>query len=383
MLLTGPDGTPATGLDADESGSIEFPGFPPLPVATFKGDGFGGDGPGGRRISIDCEGLVLGSDGSFWISDEYGPYIYKFSREGKLLQAIQPPDAYIPHRNGEVSFSAASAPIYDPERKPKPEETEDGRNNNKGFEGLTKSPDGKRLYVLLQSPTHQDSKAGKKHSKHTRVLEYDISGPEPQHSHEYAVTLPTYKNSEKKKDKDGVVASPSEFHLLPSGHFLILSRDSGFGRGQSESKSVYRHADIFAISDSTTDIKSDKYDRVGGPIASSKGDLKSKITPVEYCSFLDYNDENELKKFGLHNGGEQDSSLLNEKWESLAAVPVNPDSDGKETEYFLISFSDNDYITQNGMPLCSLFLMFPIFFILSSFSFPPPSSRNDFACNAD
>ena len=70
MRLFGPDGTPCTGLDPDGSGHISFPGFPNLPVATFKGDGFGGPGPGGKRIPVDAEGLVLAADGGFWISDE-------------------------------------------------------------------------------------------------------------------------------------------------------------------------------------------------------------------------------------------------------------------------------------------------------------------------
>lgn len=74
----GPDGIPCTGLDADGTGHISFPGFPDLPVATYTGDGFGNAGPGGRRISIDSEGLVLNPDGSFWVSDEYGPYIYRY-----------------------------------------------------------------------------------------------------------------------------------------------------------------------------------------------------------------------------------------------------------------------------------------------------------------
>lgn len=36
ILLTGPDGTPATGLDADPTGHLSFRGFPDLPVATCK-----------------------------------------------------------------------------------------------------------------------------------------------------------------------------------------------------------------------------------------------------------------------------------------------------------------------------------------------------------
>ena len=72
VLFTGPDGTPTTGLDADVTGSITYPGFPQLPVATCEGDGYGGAGPGGKRSTIDSEGLVLNPDGSFWVSDEYG-----------------------------------------------------------------------------------------------------------------------------------------------------------------------------------------------------------------------------------------------------------------------------------------------------------------------
>lgn len=61
----------------------------------------------------------------------------------------------------------------------------------------------------------------------------------------------------------------------------------------------------------------------------------------------------ELAKFGLHNGGAQDAGLLNEKWESLALVPVEPQGhkdkhSKKAREYFLFSFSDNDFITQDG-----------------------------------
>lgn len=75
IILTGPNGMPGTGLDADGTGAISFPGFPPLPGATYTGNGFGGPGCGGHRISLDSEGLYVNQDGSFWISDEYGPYV--------------------------------------------------------------------------------------------------------------------------------------------------------------------------------------------------------------------------------------------------------------------------------------------------------------------
>jgi len=101
IRFTGPDGTPVTGLDPDADGPyLTYPGFPDLPSATYEGDGFGGPGPGGRRISVDSEGIVVTKDGSFWVSDEYGPYVYKFDGSGRMVLAIRPPEAIIPYRNG-------------------------------------------------------------------------------------------------------------------------------------------------------------------------------------------------------------------------------------------------------------------------------------------
>jgi hypothetical protein len=101
ILLSGPDGEPLTGLDPDFTGGLTYPGFPTMPAATYPGDGFGGDGPGGKRISVDAEGLVVDGD-SFWISDEYGPFVYRFNSKGKMVAAIQPPAAILPTRNGEI-----------------------------------------------------------------------------------------------------------------------------------------------------------------------------------------------------------------------------------------------------------------------------------------
>lgn len=101
ILLSGPDGKPLTGLDPDFTGGQTYPGFPTMPAATYPGDGFGGPGPGDRRISLDAEGLVVDGD-SFWISDEYGPFIYRFSKKGRMVAAIRPPDALLPIRNGGV-----------------------------------------------------------------------------------------------------------------------------------------------------------------------------------------------------------------------------------------------------------------------------------------
>jgi hypothetical protein len=139
------------------------------------------------------------------------------------------------------------------------------------------------------------------------------------------------------------VASQSEIHYISDTQFLVLARDSGAGHGLSESLSRYRQVDVFDISNATN-INTAAYNAVNGSIASTKGELKSGISAAKYCSWLDYNVNSQLKKFGAHNGGAQDAGLLNEKWEGLALAPI----EGKDDQFYLFTFSDNDFVTQHG-----------------------------------
>jgi hypothetical protein len=51
------------------------------------------------------------NDCSFWTSDEYGPYIYRFDSTGHLIQTIQPPAAILPEdKNGNVNFTSVTDP---------------------------------------------------------------------------------------------------------------------------------------------------------------------------------------------------------------------------------------------------------------------------------
>jgi hypothetical protein len=283
ILLRGPDGTPATGLDTDANGVAKFPGFPDLPVATYAGDGFGGAGPGGSAISIDAEGLVLSKDGEFWISDEYGPYIYQFNAAGLMIGAIRPPDAILPLRNGTVSFSANSPPRYDPNKTVTPKNPTQGRQNNQGFEGLTIDENGKNLYVLLQSATHEDGGDKTGTRRNTRFLQYAISDDKkksPEYVAEYVVQLPTFT------DAAGTarVAAQSEVHYISDSQFLVLARDSNAGHGAASSTSLYRHIDIFDIS-KATNVKGASHDAFNTSIASRGKCFQTQIFSM-YSNFL-------------------------------------------------------------------------------------------------
>ncbi|KAF2754745.1 hypothetical protein EJ05DRAFT_520088 [Pseudovirgaria hyperparasitica] len=339
VLFTGPTGEPTTGLDADPTGSLQYPGFPDLPVATYPGDGYANTtGPGDSRIALDAEGLVLTPSG-FWVSDEYGPRIYHFDRSGRMTAAIAPPAAFTPLRNNTASYASDNPPLYDSTRTLTPTDPQSGRANNQGFEGLTLSADGNTLSVLVQSALIQEGGTSKKDGLQARFLQYDVSISPPAYLGENIVSLPQYTNNEGKKR----VAAQSEILAISASQYLVLARD-GAGRGADYSESLYRHVDVFDIS-SASNIKGDTYDKTGGAIADKDGNLKKGLKAATYCSFLDFNVNSELAKFGLHNGGAQDDGLLNEKWESLALAPVL--GEDKE-EYFLFSFSDNDFITTDG-----------------------------------
>lgn len=91
------EGNPTSGLDPLAIKTVKKVDFP-VPSADYP------------HLSTDPEGLALNEDGTFWVSDEYGPYVYLMSRKGEVLQTIVPPEAIIPKQNGKTNFTAAVNP---------------------------------------------------------------------------------------------------------------------------------------------------------------------------------------------------------------------------------------------------------------------------------
>jgi hypothetical protein len=338
-------GVLTTGLDPNAV-QPATPDFPELPVVAATNG----------KISVDDEAVVHVGDGTVWVSDEYGPYVYHYAENGMLLHVIRPPDAFIPMRkdtsgNLVENFSANSPPAGATYNTGNPVS---GRQNNQGFEGLAMSPDRKTLFILLQSALIQDlhstSSATIKLTRHnTRLLAYDLRQNKPRLVGEYVVQLPLYQD-QTKTTPTLLTAAQSEMLALNDHQFLVLARDSSVGETYGQAVpptpgSVYRSIDLLDIS-GATNIAGTPYDNAATPVAPL-GILNSSITPATYQKFLNINDNAQLNRFGLHNGAPADSNDLYEKWESMAVVPIGDRQ--APNDYFLFVGSDNDFITQQGV----------------------------------
>jgi hypothetical protein len=325
------DGTvrPLSGLDpvpggVAAGGARVVPGWPELPQA-FNG-----------KLSLDAEGIVILSDGSRLVSDEYGPSIYRFSRAGRLIGALPVADSVRPLRNGVTDYSSNNPATGQP--APVPANPTYGRSNNQGFEGLSLTPDGRTLFVALQSAARQDgASTSASRRDHTRLYTYDVSDPDAiVLTGEYVVQLPKFQQG-----SSTLVAAQSEILALSPTQLLILPRDSnGFLVGTQQS--LLRRVDLVDIAAATNVL--------GLPVEANiapGGVLDPSITPALYTPWLDINDNAQLARFGLVNGVVDGLVNLSEKWEGLALLPaLDPDH---PDDHFLFVANDNDFATTDGL----------------------------------
>ncbi len=132
---------------------------------------------------FDPEGIAVDKDGNFWLADEYGPYIGKFSPDGTLIKMYKPGDG-LPEI---LKYRIA----------------------NRGFEGLSISPSGK-IFATVQSVLDVDGKTAKTAS-FIRIVELD---PETGASKMYAYPVAVSEYSSPKNCKIGDVFAVDDETLL-------------------------------------------------------------------------------------------------------------------------------------------------------------------------
>ena len=108
----------------------------------------------GDNRGLDTEGITPDGKGGYWLCDEYGPFLINVDQRGKIL-AIHGPQA----AEGEKSIAGGLPNVLK------------WRQPNRGFEGLTRMPDG-RIIAAVQSTLDINGKS-KKQARFTRLVSFD------------------------------------------------------------------------------------------------------------------------------------------------------------------------------------------------------------------
>ncbi|WP_288366051.1 esterase-like activity of phytase family protein [uncultured Acinetobacter sp.] len=112
---------------------------------------------------FDPESMQRAPDGTYWIGDEFGPYLLHFSAEGVLLDAPIP----LPHplnpaqelRSPQNQWNKAQINYVEPLVQ-----------QSGGFEGMAISPDGQYLYPLIEKPI----KSLHDSERHLLISQFDL-----------------------------------------------------------------------------------------------------------------------------------------------------------------------------------------------------------------
>ena len=108
-------------------------------------------------FDLDPESFVRAPDGTFWVGEEFGPFLIHIATDGRVLA---PP----------VQISAVRSP-QNPFLKISPRQRAEAPTlaTSRGFEGLAISPDGATLYALLEGAVTGDD------PRDLRLYIYDIA----------------------------------------------------------------------------------------------------------------------------------------------------------------------------------------------------------------
>ncbi|WP_208738197.1 esterase-like activity of phytase family protein [Oceanidesulfovibrio marinus] len=216
ILLRRPDGTPISGLpnSSDLGGTGETPydaeGNPILADSSkpFNDDAASTDYNPLRLddFGLDGEGLVALSDGTFWVSDEYGPHIVHFDAEGREIGRINP---FSNDTRTRINLPAEFA----------------NRRPNRGMEGLAVTSDETTLVGIMQSTMRNPSKDLQKQDV-TRIVTVNLKSG--------AIAQYLYKQEKPANSNSEIVA-------LSDTVFIVDERDGSFALQKPDAqKHIYR-----------------------------------------------------------------------------------------------------------------------------------------------
>lgn len=204
MPLKGRSGAPLTGISTPLTQNPTEPAFDAQGAAIPQN-------PNG----FDSEALVKMGDGSFWVSDEYGPSIAHVAADGTVLARMVPAGTEGDYAGADYDTLGALPAIVAK------------RALNRGIESVAGAPDDSMLYFALQSPLANPDKAAYKGSRLVRLFKFDPATNAVVGEFAYQIDTPDMFGADSakgpKKQNDVKV---SEIVGLGTDKLLVLERIS-------------------------------------------------------------------------------------------------------------------------------------------------------------
>ena len=164
---------------------------------------------------LDTEGLARAYDGSFWVAEEYSPSLLHIDATGAVQTRYMP--AGLPADTATTLYpSEASLPAILGKRK-----------INRGFEGLTLSPDRRTAYVAMQSPLLNPDTAAGNASLNTRIIAFDTESRAVIGEYVYRFEAPSRYPAPENNPRDIKV---SGLAMLDARRMLVLERVDALAR---------------------------------------------------------------------------------------------------------------------------------------------------------
>ncbi|TCZ59684.1 esterase-like activity of phytase family protein [Roseicella aquatilis] len=172
----------------------------PFPIAT--------EGTAERFLTgqdFDVESIQPVEDG-FWFGDEFGPYLIKTDREGRVQRVL-------PTRLEGKELRSPDNPALQIPASPA---TRIGFETQRsgGYEGMAASPDGSRLYALLEKPILNAEQQPE--GRFLRILELDAARGE-------------WTGRTMKYRLEPNATAIGDFNLIDERRALVIERDDGEG----------------------------------------------------------------------------------------------------------------------------------------------------------
>ena len=179
---------------------------------------------------LDPEGLAALTDGSFWVSDEYGPHLVHYDANGVAIARI---NAFVSDERNNVIINGKQVLLPTEFTK---------RRANRGMEALTMTPDQTTLVGIMESSMDNPDKSGRLSSLVRMVTINLVSGQIAQY---------LYRLDKAKHVTSGIVA-------LGNHEFYLIEHDRKFPlQDKSAQKLIYK-IDISQATDIETILNDEK-----------------------------------------------------------------------------------------------------------------------------